>query len=93
MLATICLAGCGPSNKARLDAAAVRTAQVNVGRQLPDYPARCRKKHRSGVTPSDREDGALLKTDKALARQHRSVDSCARWYDDTKAGVEGEPKS
>lgn len=59
-----------------------------TGRQIPDYPPECRRKHRSGVAGGDRQDVALVKTDNALWRHQRQTDVCAAWFDDWKAGIE-----
>ncbi|WP_394689069.1 hypothetical protein [Hoeflea sp.] len=74
------------------DALAVAEEVQEAARNTPEYPDRCRIKHHSGVTPGERQDTALVKTDNALARQHRQTDICAAWFDDWKAGIEGGPQ-
>ena len=86
----IFLAACTPADRAIQRAAETRAA-VEQARQLPSYPARCRQKHRSGVSASDRLDVALLKADAALVQHHRQTDACAAWYDDLRAGVADAP--
>lgn len=52
---------------------------------LPDLPADCRRKDASGVAEGDRLDLALLKAERALARQNARTGRCAAFYDEVKA--------
>ena len=65
----------------------VAEAERRTGRTLPDYPADCRRTHRSGVRAGDRLDAALVKTDRALLRANGQIRACAGWYDDFRTGI------
>ncbi len=75
------LAGC-----AGTDHAAEIKGQLEATRILPDLPGHCRRLIRSGVRAGERLDIALLKTDAALAQQHKHTRLCADWYDDLRSG-------
>ncbi len=80
-LALILLAGCAGTDRA----AEVR-GQLEATRILPDLPGHCRRLIRSGVRAGERLDIALLKTDAALAQQHKHTRICAEWYDELRDG-------
>lgn len=100
LLMPLFLGGCGRDRLSVLASQQAEAAQVpsalavadeerRIGQTLPDYPARCRQKHRAGVKAGDRLDAATLKYDRALAASHRQIDACAAWYDNLKAGIAG----
>ena len=80
------LAACGGIDQ-RLERAAEAQGQLEAATALPDLPEYCREHTRSGVREGDRLDSALLKTDAALAEEHRRTDICAAWYDELQAGL------
>ena len=95
---TVSLAGCGTDSAYR-DAVvgktvaeqtgaalAVADREREVGRELPDYPAECRRTWRSGVRVGDRLDAAALKADVALGNANAQITACARWYDKVRDG-------
>ncbi|WP_415715975.1 hypothetical protein [Roseibium sp.] len=70
----------------RLQSAAIQTAKVEAEKTLPDYPADCRRKARSGIRAGEPLDVALIRTDQALGRANARVQRCASWYDEIKYG-------
>lgn len=80
----ILLAACGGIDQ-RLERAAETQGQLEAATALPDLPEYCRQNTRSGVREGDRLDTALLKTDAALAEEHRRNAICADWYDELQA--------
>ena len=86
VLSLISLAACGGIDQ-RLTRAAEAQGQLEAATDLPDLPEYCRQDTRSGVRVGDRLDTALLKTDAALAEEHRRNAICADWYDELKAGL------
>ena len=85
VLMTVWLAGCQTDKDRALGAGvALGLAQAVP---LPELPADCRRKERSGVKAGDPLDTALIKTDNALGRANARVTRCAGWYDDYKAGL------
>lgn len=93
------------TGKAALDKASADKARANVvgealseadravaeARRMPDYPAGCRRHHRSGIQLGDKLGVANKKADIALGNANGQIDACARWYDSTKASR--EPKA
>jgi hypothetical protein len=73
----------------RLRIAAATSAQVEAGRQLPDYPEDCRQKEVSGVRIGEPLDVALIRIDQALGRANARVLRCGQWYDEIQNGFEG----
>jgi hypothetical protein len=86
--------GCGSDAPARLAAAertkveASLTDQVRAAEALPELPADCRRREASGVVEGDRLDVALVKSERALARQNARGGRCAGFYEDVRAGRE-----
>lgn len=83
------ITGCA-QNDQRIEAAAELGAAIKAARKLPAYPDYCRKNFRSGVKRRDRLDSAVLKYDQALSQEHQQTDTCARWYDNLRAGFSEE---
>lgn len=88
LLMAVSSTGCVADSQARLNEAARSSAASGVveqaletNRQLPTYPADCRRWQPSGVQEGDRLDAALLKTDQALTQANLRVRRCAEWYD------------
>ena len=69
------------------DALSVADEERRIGRSLPEYPAECRRTHRSGVAAGDRLDAALVKTDRALSRANGQIRECAAWYSELRGGI------
>lgn len=70
-------------------AAAVVEEAVAIGAKrepLPAQPGECRGPVRSGVSPADLADEALLKQDAALGRANRTLAACAAFYDRVRGG-------
>ena len=55
--------------------------------KLPERPADCRRRERSGVAQGDRLDVAWLKAERALGRANARIDRCAAWDDDFRKGL------
>lgn len=81
---TVSLAGCAAgriAESAGQRAAAQQVGEaVRVASKLPENPADCKLKERSGVLLSDRLDVALVKTDQALTRANARVTRCDTWF-------------
>lgn len=73
----------------RLQLAAEQAGQIEATKQLPDYPADCRRRERSGVREGEPLDVALIRTDNALGRANAKLTRCASWYDSIKTGFAG----
>ncbi len=86
VLIPICLAACGPTDIARVQAAGQAVGEARAAQMLPDLPPDCRRHTRSGVRQGDRLDIALLQTDAALAAQNARTTRCATWYDTLREG-------
>jgi hypothetical protein len=83
------LTACNTTEQQALDAAD-KAGALEAGKTLPEYPADCRKKSYSGVRDGDRLDTAVIKTDRALGRQHARTDRCAEWYDTIRAATQAQ---
>ncbi|ESY48997.1 MULTISPECIES: hypothetical protein [unclassified Mesorhizobium] len=70
------------------DALSAADRAVAEARRMPDYPARCRRHHFSGVVLRDKLGVANKKADIALGNANQQTDACAVWYDVTKAARE-----
>lgn len=87
------LAGCAAGRIA--ESVGQRTAAEQVGATiravspLPDHPADCSVKERSGVARSDRLDVALVKTDQALTRANSRIARCDTWYKKLREARDG----
>ncbi|MBZ8133207.1 hypothetical protein [Afifella sp. IM 167] len=91
------MGGCPTDSQKRLDRAAIATAKAGIageayraGSALPDNPADCGRRERSGVVVGDRLDIALLKTDRALGRANARIVRCDAWFDELKRSREGK---
>lgn len=84
LLMTTSLAGCAAGRIA--ESAGQRAAAEQVGgaikavTALPENPADCAVRERSGVRLTDRLDVALLKTDQVLTRANTRISRCDVWY-------------
>jgi hypothetical protein len=87
-LMTLLLIGCATVDDQLKDAAG-RQGVLAAGRSMPDLPADCRKRERSGVRIGDPLDTALIRTDRALGRANARVTRCAAWYDQVRGAIEG----
>jgi len=77
--------------EARLDAVGADRGARAAERTLPPLPKDCRALSRAGVQAGDRLDVALLKIDRALARQNMRTTRCAEWYDQLRSGLQSLP--
>lgn len=68
---------------AKAEAGLVDTAIAETG-AVPDLPDDCRRREASGVREGDRLDVALVKAERALARQNARTGRCAALWDDVK---------
>lgn len=76
---TSLLASCTTAEDKALEAAG-KIGEVEARRKLPEHPRDCKRTERSGVAKGDRQDVALIKTDRALGRQNARLRRCAQWY-------------
>ncbi len=77
---TFC-AACAPTDSARVAQAGEALGVARAVAVWPDYPSDCRQSERGGLVAGDRLDVAVLKLDRALARQNARTLRCAEWYD------------
>lgn len=89
------LAGC-TTDKVRIEqaarerATAGRVAQaLEAAAALPEQPAPCRTKVRSGVRLDEPLEAALEKTDAALGLANARIASCSTWYKGIRNGGGG----
>lgn len=85
------MTGCASDAPGRLAAAGTTQAEAGLVAAaiaetggLPDLPDDCRKREASGVREGDRLDVALVKAERALARQNARTGRCAALWDDVK---------
>lgn len=102
LLTIASLTSCGTS-KARINAAAVAKAQAEEDiktqelieqakalRQLPDAPAVCGIRVKTGVVAGDRLDVIALKQDAALTKANDRIVNCAAFWTKIKASREAQ---
>ncbi|MEP2706520.1 MAG: hypothetical protein ABJQ71_05960 [Roseibium sp.] len=79
------LVGC-QTDKERADRAGASLGQsAALAAAVPELPADCRRRERSGVKLGDPLDKALIQTDQALGR----VRCCADWHDKFRNELSG----
>ena len=90
-LATL-LTGCATNDESRINFAGASKADASIGvqaleilnnikePQIPKLPSDCSQREKSGVKVKDRQDVALLKTDRALGKANDRVIRCSSWY-------------
>jgi hypothetical protein len=83
MLIPLSLTGCQTSEDI-IKAAAEEKARQDEALRLPNQPAECGKRVRSGVSQGDRLDVAVIKTDIALGSANARGGRCAEWYNTLK---------